>query len=81
MNSVNLHPRTEPRRNSAPDIAYDREARRLRDLERLEAGWARLCTPQPAVRYRSRCSRCSPLPQGMRCAACVLSNLVPGVVE
>jgi hypothetical protein len=79
MNSTNLHARTDARRKSAADFAHDREARRLRDLERLEAGWSRLCTPQPAIRYRSRCTRCSPLPEGMRCSRCILSNLLPGV--
>ncbi len=81
MNQLSLHPKTQPRRKSGADFAHDREARRLRDLERLEAGWARLCSPQVTVRYRSRCTRCSPLPQGMRCARCILSNLLPGVVE
>jgi hypothetical protein len=81
MNTSTIHARHSARRNSPSpaEVAATREARRLRDLERLEAGWARLCSPQPAIRYRSRCSRCAPLPQGMRCAACVLTAMLPGL--
>jgi hypothetical protein len=76
MESRSLHARPDARRNSDAYAAAAREVRRRADRERLEELWDALTSPPPPVK---RCVRCAPLPEGMRCAACVLSGLLPGL--
>jgi hypothetical protein len=79
MHARNLHPRTERRSFSADHYqAAAREDRRRSDRQRLEELWGALTAPAPATPVK-RCTRCAPLPEGMRCSACVLSGLLPGL--
>ena len=78
MDTSTVPPRTLPRRNSetvAANLAAMREARRQHDRAELEREWRRLTARAPQV----RCTRCATLPTGVRCSACVLSGLLPGL--
>lgn len=78
MESRSLHARPAARRNSDAYVAAAREVRRRADRQRLEELWDALTTSPPKMPVK-RCVRCAPLPEGMRCAACVLSGLLPGL--
>ncbi len=78
MSTLKIHARGLPRRNSeiiASNLAAMREARRQHDRAELEREWRRLTARAPQV----RCTRCANLPAGVRCSACVLSGLLPGL--